>query len=256
MQPFGACRPVLVEQKGGKVVASCHYARALKGASTRQRSPLLSRLRYNIAELIVSDHPLECLDCTANNRCELQSFAAEVGLRTPRFENRAYSQPAGGRLASLHQAGDGQVHRLRALRARLRRGAGLLHPRHGRPRLRHARHRGQRHGFREGRLRELRAVRVRMPVAALEESQTRVHGLPDATIGTTCSYCGVGCSLNVNVKDGTIINIEPNTEGSANLGHACVKGRFAHQFGYSDDRLRKPLIRDGEPGQFPRGELG
>jgi formate dehydrogenase major subunit len=88
------------------------------------------------------------------------------------------------------------------------------------------------------------------PVAALEESQTRVHGLPDATIGTTCSYCGVGCSLNVNVKDGTIINIEPNTEGSANLGHACVKGRFAHQFGYSDDRLRNPLIRDGEPAQF------
>ena len=58
MEPFGACRTCLVEQKGGKPVASCHTPVRDDGQYTT-RSPYLSKLRYNIAELIVSDHPLQ-----------------------------------------------------------------------------------------------------------------------------------------------------------------------------------------------------
>jgi len=55
--------------------------------------------------------------------------------------------------------------------------------------------------------------------------------------------------INVNVKDGQVVNIEPNPQGSANKGHTCVKGRFAHQFAHSKDRLDSPLIK-GPDGQF------
>lgn len=60
---------------------------------------------------------------------------------------------------------------------------------------------------------------------------------------TTCGYCGVGCSLEVSTRDNEIVTVRPTTEGSVNRGHACVKGRFAHGFLDSPERLTTPLIR-------------
>ncbi len=63
---------------------------------------------------------------------------------------------------------------------------------------------------------------------------------------TTCGYCGVGCRLDVHTRDGRIVSVTPAADGPANRGHACVKGRFAHQFTHSPDRLTTPLVRDGD----------
>ncbi|MEV6370439.1 formate dehydrogenase subunit alpha [Micromonospora musae] len=65
------------------------------------------------------------------------------------------------------------------------------------------------------------------------------------TTTTTCGYCGVGCTLRVHVRDGAVAAITPAREGPVNRGHACVKGRFAHAFARSRDRLTTPLVRDG-----------
>jgi formate dehydrogenase major subunit len=66
----------------------------------------------------------------------------------------------------------------------------------------------------------------------------------DATTTTTCGYCGVGCRLDAHRVGGRIASISP-AEGPANKGHTCVKGRFAHQFTRSRDRLTAPLVREG-----------
>src|SRR5690606_29094888 len=64
---------------------------------------------------------------------------------------------------------------------------------------------------------------------------------------TTCGYCGVGCRLETHAVDDAIVSIRPALDGPANEGHTCLKGRFAHRFTRSPDRLRNPLIRrDGE----------
>ena len=60
---------------------------------------------------------------------------------------------------------------------------------------------------------------------------------------TTCGYCGVGCSLDVHVRDDTVAAVTPALDGPVNRGHACVKGRFAHAFARSRDRLTSPLVR-------------
>ncbi|MGZ4296079.1 MAG: formate dehydrogenase subunit alpha [Solirubrobacteraceae bacterium] len=70
----------------------------------------------------------------------------------------------------------------------------------------------------------------------------------DRTVTTTCGYCGVGCRLEAHVVQGRIASISPALDGPANEGHTCLKGRFAHQFTRSRDRLTSPLIREG--GQF------
>ena len=67
----------------------------------------------------------------------------------------------------------------------------------------------------------------------------------DATATTTCGYCGVGCKLEAHSRGGRIVSISPATDGPANKGHACLKGRFAHQFSHSRERLTTPLIREG-----------
>src|ERR1700730_13542001 len=66
----------------------------------------------------------------------------------------------------------------------------------------------------------------------------------DSTVTTTCGYCGVGCRLEAHARDGRIVSISPALDGPANHGHTCLKGRFAHQFSRSRDRLTAPLIRE------------
>jgi formate dehydrogenase major subunit len=66
----------------------------------------------------------------------------------------------------------------------------------------------------------------------------------DSTVTTTCGYCGVGCRLDAHAADGRVVSITAAPDGPANRGHTCLKGRFAHQFSRSRDRLTTPLIRD------------
>jgi len=72
--------------------------------------------------------------------------------------------------------------------------------------------------------------------------------MTEPTITTTCGYCGVGCRLEAHPRDGAIASISPALDGPANLGHTCLKGRFAHRFARHRERLTAPLIRDGRGG--------
>lgn len=70
----------------------------------------------------------------------------------------------------------------------------------------------------------------------------------DATVSTTCGYCGVGCRLEAHVAGDRVRSISPALDGPANRGHSCLKGRFAHQFSRHRERLTTPLIRDARGG--------
>ena len=75
----------------------------------------------------------------------------------------------------------------------------------------------------------------------------------DKTVTTTCGYCGVGCRLEAHAREGRIVSISPAVDGPANEGHTCLKGRFAHQFTRSRDRLTSPLIRETASCGSPAG---
>ena len=51
----------------------------------RTQTPKLEKLRQGVMELYISDHPLDCLTCSANGDCELQDMAGAVGLREVRY---------------------------------------------------------------------------------------------------------------------------------------------------------------------------
>ncbi|TCP59306.1 formate dehydrogenase major subunit [Tumebacillus sp. BK434] len=76
------------------------------------------------------------------------------------------------------------------------------------------------------------------------ESAMRDHRIKRTK--TVCTYCGVGCSFEVWTKDRKILKIEPQAEAPVNGISTCVKGKFGWDFINSEERLTKPLIRQGD----------
>lgn len=86
------------------------------------------------------------------------------------------------------------------------------------------------------------------PVGALIEKKAREKWRPREVehVRTTCPYCGVGCQQDLHVKDGKIVKVTGWEGAEPNQGRLCVKGRFGYDFIYSEDRLKTPLIREGD----------
>ncbi len=85
MAPTGACRMCVVEVEGQRgLVPSCAYP-TVEGMKVQTHSPRVIRARKTIVELLLADHPDDCLYCVRNNCCELQALAAELGVRERRY---------------------------------------------------------------------------------------------------------------------------------------------------------------------------
>ena len=65
----------------------------------------------------------------------------------------------------------------------------------------------------------------------------------DRVVSTTCQYCGVGCNLELHIKDDYIYKVSSPFEAVVNRGNLCVKGRFGYDFIYNKDRVTTPLVR-------------
>jgi formate dehydrogenase alpha subunit len=84
------------------------------------------------------------------------------------------------------------------------------------------------------------------PTGALFDRDRQVAAAVEATTRSVCAYCGVGCGIDVGSAGGRVLRIDGAADSPVNAGHLCAKGRFAHGYQHSDDRLRRPLLREGE----------
>jgi len=86
------------------------------------------------------------------------------------------------------------------------------------------------------------------PVGALFEKKNRFDSRMWAVehVRTTCHFCGVGCQLDLYIKDGKIVRVRGIEDSQPNQGRLCFRGRFAYDFIHSDERLTKPLIRKND----------
>lgn len=94
------------------------------------------------------------------------------------------------------------------------------------------------------------------PTGALGDRKAmRAESLPEPIQATRsiCPYCGVGCSVDLLSKGDKLVGIRPARDGGANEGALCVKGQFAFDFVQHDERLKTPLVREGDvlrPGSW------
>ena len=81
------------------------------------------------------------------------------------------------------------------------------------------------------------------PTGALDNKMSMGAGVPDKVVMTTCTYCGVGCQLELNIKDNKIIRVTSTEKAAVNGNHLCVKGRYGYDFVHHAERLAKPKVR-------------
>jgi len=93
LRPEGACRVCVVEVKGARALAaSCVYP-VSEGMEVKTNTAKVRSARKAVVELLLANHPQDCLSCQRNQKCELQAIAADLGIREVRFEGEKKSFP-------------------------------------------------------------------------------------------------------------------------------------------------------------------
>jgi formate dehydrogenase major subunit len=81
------------------------------------------------------------------------------------------------------------------------------------------------------------------PTGALDDRMSVGLGKAERIVATTCTYCGVGCRLDLNIRDNRIIRVTTQSRSPVNGLQACVKGRYGYDFVHHPDRLKRPRVR-------------
>ena len=252
LDPFGSCRvcsvDVALEANGRtKAMASCHTP-VSAGQYIYPDSENIQSLRKNIMELVLTDHPLDCLTCEVNGNCELQDVAAQVGIREVRYPEGANHLDRKKDLSHPYMTSDLSkcINCYRCVRACDEVQGEMVLNMAGRG-FDSQIIKGHDQTFMESDCVSCGACSQACPTSAISDVfQSKAIAAEDKT-RTVCTYCGVGCNLEVSTKNGKILSIQAPYEAEANQGHTCLKGRYAFKFYDHPDRLRSPMIkREGE----------
>ena len=245
LKPFGSCRLCLVEIDGKKGTPASCTTPVEPGMVVRTQTPKIERLRRNVMELYISDHPLDCLTCPANGDCELQDMAGVVGLREVRYgyegENHL-DAPTDATNPYFSFDESKCIVCSRCVRACDEIQGTLALTIVGRGFESKVSPGGT--TFMDSECVSCGACVQACPTATLEEKSVIDLGMPTRTVLTTCAYCGVGCSFKAELRGDEVVRMVPYKDGGANEGHSCVKGRFAWGYATHPDRVLTPLIRD------------
>lgn len=252
LEAFGSCRVCSVdvamsEDGQTKTMASCHTP-VSEGQYIYPESKNIQRLRKNIMELVLTDHPLDCLTCEVNGNCELQDVAAEVGIREVRYEEGENHLHKTKDLSHPYMTSDFSkcINCYRCVRACDEVQGEFVLSMAGRGFDSHI-IKGIDQSFMESDCVSCGACAQACPTSAISDVFQSKSVKPEETTRTICTYCGVGCNLEVSTRNGEILSIQAPYEAEANGGHTCLKGRYAFKFYNHPDRLTSPMIkRNGE----------
>ncbi|HEY2698729.1 MAG TPA: formate dehydrogenase subunit alpha [Pseudonocardiaceae bacterium] len=246
LEPFGSCRLCLVEVDGKRgTPASCTLPVA-PGMSVRTQSEKLARLRRGVAELYISDHPLDCLTCPANGGCELQDVVGVVGLREVRYPDTGANHLEAERDTSnpyFDFDPSKCIACSRCVRACDEVQGTFALTIMGRG-FDSAVSAGAGENFLDSECVSCGACVQACPTATLQEKSVVQLGMPTRVVNTTCAYCGVGCSFRAELRGTELVRMVPDKDGGANAGHSCVKGRFAFGYASHPDRVLAPMLRE------------
>lgn len=246
LESFGSCRICAVEIEGRRGFPASCTTPVEAGMQVNTQTEKVAKLRRNIMELYISDHPLDCLTCPSNGDCELQDMAGAVGLREVRYgfdgdnhldsakdESNPYFtfDPSKCIVCSRCVRACEEVQGTFALTVDGRGFESTIAA-------------GQDESFLESDCVSCGACVQACPTSTLMEKSVIDAGQPEHSVITTCAYCGVGCSFKAEMKGDQVVRMVPYKGGEANMGHSCVKGRFAFGYATHKDRITEPMIRD------------
>lgn len=239
---IGACRVCLVEnEQNGALLASCVTPIA-SGMIINTHSPRVIERLQTIVKLMLASHPDSCLVCDKGNRCQLRQIASNLGIglvglqRIPKMASIEEVNPFLERDLSKCIL---CAKCIRACQELVVEGAIDYFQR----------------GFTtipatldnvplEKSECTFCGICVALcPTGALTEQEKTYRGTTQTIVHTTCPFCGCGCSICLEAKDGCVVRVTPSQENLVNKGTLCVKGSYGCDFIHSPDRLLKPLVK-------------
>lgn len=241
LKPVGICRLCMVEIDGKRLDVSCKTP-VQEGMRVRTETKDLTKIRRVAVELLLANHPTDCLSCSGNMRCDLQRIASYVGIDDRRMKHLRRTTKT-LEIDTSNPFFDYDPNRCVLCGICVRTCADIV----GVHNFDFA-YRGYDSvisTFKGNPMIESRCVScgecvVRCPVGALRPKDTP---LPAREVKTVCPYCGVGCGLILGVRGERVVSGRGDPDNPVNSGRLCVKGRFGHEFINHPDRLTTPLIK-------------
>ncbi len=241
----GACRLCVVSVERARTLQTACTTPIADGMVVDTESEQARSSRKFVLEMLLTDHPNDCMTCEVNGECELQDLVYDYGLEWPEHSGQRHvyeidSDPNPFVFVDLNKC---------IICGRCVRACGEIQNRD-------VWNFGQR-GFEtklvagadqfmlDARCESCGQCVAYCPVGALHDKMSLGLGRPNQVdkVRTTCSYCGVGCTFDLNVRDGRIVRVTSAEDAPVNGLSLCVKGRYGYDYVHHPERLTRPLVR-------------
>ena len=245
LSPTGNCRICMVEVAGQRLLQAACVTTVTEGMLVETRSPRVVQSRKLNLELMLANHPQDCLTCDVSGECELQDLAYDYKVNVPAWGAKGTrylpdSDPNPFIRVDMNrcilcrrcvlacaeiQGRDVWGVAQRGFEEQIVAGAGTT--------------------MLEARCKSCGQCVAYCPTGALSNKLN--YGLARAhqvrKVMTTCAYCGVGCQFDLLVKGNQVIGVSSNPGAPVNGMALCVKGRYGYDYIHHPDRVLMPQVR-------------
>jgi len=241
----GACRLCVVSVERARTLQTACTTPIAAGMVVNTESEEVRATRRFALEMLLTDHPNDCMTCEVNGDCELQDLVYDYGLQWPEHSGQRHAYEIDSdpnpfvfvdrnkciicgrcvRACGEIQNRDVWNFAQRGFDTKLVAGADQL--------------------MLDAHCESCGQCVAYCPVGALYDKMSLGLGRPNqvSKVRTTCGYCGVGCNFDLNVRDGKVVRVTSAEDASVNGMSLCVKGRYGYDYIHHPDRLTRPLVR-------------
>lgn len=244
LSPLGACRLCVVEVQGNRLLPASCVTPINEGMIVDTESEAVVEARKTILELLIANHPLDCMTCDKLGDCKLADYCYQYGVADTPFSGEKHH----------YELDDTNPFIIRDMNKCILCGACVraCEEMTGQDNLSYINRGFHRKATTAGDVDYINSDCVFCgqcvavcPTGALVEKTMHGQGRrwDIDRVRTTCPFCGTGCNFDLAVKDGKVIGVLSNPEAPTNGRSLCVKGRFGWDFIYNEKRLTSPLIK-------------
>ncbi len=268
LEPYGGCRLCIVEIEKMRGLPTSCTTPATDGMVVHTTTPAVDGVRRTALELLLANHPSECLvcnrrteeercrpydiclrsvavtdrcvTCAANERCELQKVIGYMGITELRLPRETGQFPVDTSNPFFDLDRNRCILCARCVRTCSEvTGVGAIDMAYRGYSMKVATFGDK--PLLESICKSCGECMAHCPVGALTPKEGH---WPEREVLTTCPYCGVGCQMYLGIKDEKVTVVRGARENDVNQGRLCVKGRFGiAEFVTHPERLTSPMVR-------------